>query len=396
MICSVFKPSRKKNGKRIRQRLYWGQYRMDGQLKITRVALKTPDKQVAEERLRNLVVDEQKVTAGLIAPGPMRATASQSLIELGELYASGLEELGRDDHYVKISGDRIRRLSLECGWKQLRDVTAISFQQWRARQTTSPKTINDYLATLRSFFRWLMRENRATFDPLLNVERVEERGRQVRPRRAFKIDEVTRLLQTAPLERRRFYLVAYYTGLRRSELQALQWGDVHMDEDKPYILARAATTKNRQDARLWIRPEVQETLRAMRPKDVATNQPVFGAVMDVEGGHKLRRFQRDLKAAGILYKDAQGRIADFHALSRVTPNTHMGQLGVGERVRQEFMRHSDLRLTSAVYTDIEQLPTKAAIMLLPSFSADDAQGDAQTSGTTGHSASAAVAEDWAI
>ncbi len=244
MICSVFKPSRKKNGKRIRQRLYWGQYRMDGQVKVTRVPLATPDKQVAEERLRKLVVDEQKVATGLIAPGLMRDTASQSLIELGELYASSLEELGRADHYVKITGDRIRRLAKECKWLHLRDVNAASFLQWRTSQTTSPRTSNNYLATLRGFFRWLMRKERATFDPLQHVERVEERGRQVRSRRAFTVEEVKLLLQVAPIDRRRFYLTAYYTGLRRNELQSLQWGDLHLDDERPYIHARAATTKN--------------------------------------------------------------------------------------------------------------------------------------------------------
>lgn len=35
------------------------------------------------------------------------------------------------------------------------------------------------------------------------------------------------------------------------------------------------------------------------------------------------------------------------------------------------MRHSDLRLTSAVYTDVAQLPTVGAIQALPSFSAGD-------------------------
>jgi integrase len=183
-------------------------------------------------------------------------------------------------------------------------------------------------------------------------------------------------------------------------LEELQWGDIHLDEEKPYILARAATTKNRQDARLSIRPELLDTLRAMRPEHARENGLVFGMVLDVEGGHKLRRFRHDLKAAGIAYKDDQGRVADFHALSRVTPNTHMGQQGVGERVRQEFMRHSDLRLTSAVYTDVDQLPIRQAIMSLPHFVADGAQRcaqrGAQNADATGHDTTCPTVPDWAI
>lgn len=266
MICNVFRQSRKVKGKRVYQRLWWGQYRLEEDKTIKRVPLHTPDKQVAREKLNKIVRQVQLEREGLVAPAPMRKASSMTVTELGELYASELDELGRDDHYVKISGDRIRRLSKECGWKHLRDVTATSFQQWRARQKTSPKTVNDYLATLRSFFRWMMKRGMVSFDPSAPVERVEERGRQVRLRRAFTVEEVNRLLQVAPIERRRFYLTAYYTGLRRSELENLQWGDVHMDEGKPYIGARAATTKNKQDARLPIRPELLEVLRAMRPE----------------------------------------------------------------------------------------------------------------------------------
>ncbi len=387
MICSLFRPTRKKDGRSVRSRLWWGQYRLDGDAAITRVSLGTPDKQVAKERLNNLVKRIQQEREGLIAPGPMREAGGKSLATLAELYTADLDSLGRDGHYLSDALGRIRKLAKECGWKQLRDVTPASFQAWRSKQSLSARTLNHHLATMRSFFGWLIRQKMATFDPLQDVERVDERGRRVRLRRAFTADEVRKLLGAAPVERRRFYLAAYYTGLRRSELEKLQWGDVHLDDEKPFIVARAATTKNRQDAKLWLRPELLATLRAMRPADAAADQLVFGCVVDIQGGHKLRRFRRDLEAAGIAFKDAQGRTADLHALARMTPNTHMGQLGVGERVRQEFMRHSDLRLTSAVYTDVAQLPTVGAIQALPSFSAGDdqkcthkdAQRDAQKS-----------------
>lgn len=383
MICSVFKPARKKDGKSVRRRLWWGQYKLDGDEALTRVSLQTADKQVAKERLSKIVRTIQQEREGMIAPGPMREAGSLTVTALAERYTASLDVLGRDDHYVKIIGDRIGLLARECGWKQLRDVTPASFQAWRARQAKSAKTLNHYLATMRSFFTWLIRQSMATFDPLRNVERIDERGRLVRQRRALTVDELERLLKAAPEDRRRYYLCAYYTGLRRSELDALQWGDVRMDDDKPHIVARAATTKNRQEAKLWIRPELQEILNAMRPAAAEADQPVFVAVLDVAGGHKIRRFQRDLNSAGIPYRDAQGRTADFHALSRMTPNTHMGQMGIGERVRQEFMRHSDLRLTSAVYTDAGQLPTAGAIRALPGFSADGSKTCAQTGAQRG-------------
>jgi len=41
-------------------------------------------------------------------------------------------------------------------------------------------------------------------------------------------------------------MLASFTGLRRGEMRRLMWDDVHLDEERPYILARVATTKNKK------------------------------------------------------------------------------------------------------------------------------------------------------
>ena len=64
----------------------------------------------------------------------------------------------------------------------------------------------------------------------------------------------------------------------------------------------------------------------------------------------VKTLKADLKAAGIPFKDEQGRQVDFHAL-RMTADTMLGIAGVPARVRQLFMRHSDIRLTLQTYDD---------------------------------------------
>jgi len=80
----------------------------------------------------------------------------------------------------------------------------------------------------------------------------------------------------------------------------------------------------------------------------------------------IETFRNDLERAGIPYKDAQGRFADFHSL-RVTFCTNLQKAGVPQRVAQEIMRHSDLKLTAKVYTDTASLHTWSAIEKLPSI-----------------------------
>ena len=74
----------------------------------------------------------------------------------------------------------------------------------------------------------------------------------------------------------------------------------------------------------------------------------------------------DLKAAGIERIDSSGRKIDFHAL-RHTFCTLLMSSGVPVRVVQEMMRHSEMRLTTKIYTDAVGLPTVAGINKLPSM-----------------------------
>ena len=60
MINYVFRPKRKVQGRKKTARLYTGRYRLDGEVRITEVALKTTDKQVAQTRLDDLVGEKER------------------------------------------------------------------------------------------------------------------------------------------------------------------------------------------------------------------------------------------------------------------------------------------------------------------------------------------------
>src|SRR5208283_1468124 len=74
------------------------------------------------------------------------------------------------------------------------------------------------------------------------------------------------------------------------------------------------------------------------------------------------------EANGIPYRDELGRYGDFHAL-RYTWATFLQCNGVAQRFAMKLMRHSDIKLTSKVYTDEMQLPIYDAIKNLPRLDA---------------------------
>ena len=79
MIQHVFKPKRRINGKLKISRLYYGKYRLPGDRKINVVALAVSDKQVAQEKLKQIVSEQERETVGLIAPKKIRDSGQKAL-----------------------------------------------------------------------------------------------------------------------------------------------------------------------------------------------------------------------------------------------------------------------------------------------------------------------------
>ena len=174
-------------------------------------------------------------------------------------YLADLRALNRDVQYVNELENRIRKLILDCGWKLLRDITADSFQTWRAKKNRSPKTLNEYLGSISSFLSWMEKHERIAKNPLKHVQKVQTNGKQVRPRRAFTDDEMRRLVSVAG-PRKVLYLTAALTGLRRSELAELERDDIHCETAKPFINVRASTTKNHKQAVIALHPDVKDEI----------------------------------------------------------------------------------------------------------------------------------------
>jgi integrase len=141
--------------------------------------------------------------------------------------------------------------------------------------------------------------------------------------------------------------MAVLTGLRRGELAALRVAFLRLDyKPFPSLELSGEFTKNGKVAKLLLVPALAEELRYwIADTNKQTNDLLFTV------SSKLNNiFRRDLKAAGIAYKDDRGRYADFHSL-RHAANTMLGMAGIPSKLRQLFMRHSDIRLTTATYDD---------------------------------------------
>ena len=358
MIFHVYKKKRTKNGKAVTDRCYRGRYRLDGDYAITELSLETADKQVAEQKLREIVKEKEMERSGLIAPKLERDSAVKPLDAHLEDFVADLKIKGRAERYWKSVDSNVQRLCRECGWKTVKDVSADDFLKWRSKQTLAPKTLNEYLNAANVFLNWLVKHGRTGGQPLKHVEKVDVRGKQQK-RRAITDEEFLRLLKVSE-DYRLLYITAIFTGLRLGELSGLVWSNVKLEDKRPHIHVPAHLTKNRQQAIVPLHPMlVKEFLRE------SANQ----GRMDYLFPHYCnpdRRFQRHRKEAGIESIDETGRKLDFHSF-RYTFATKLARQGVSQRLTQELMRHSDPRLTANLYTDVSHLPTFEAVQNLEWF-----------------------------
>ena len=351
MICYVYK--------RKGRRTWRGRYKLAGQERITEVPLDIADRQAAEQKLLNIVRDLEREAAGIIPPKSLRDAAQRDLADHLQDFVADLEAQRCSVKHVNNIRYRVSTLIQECVWRWPSNVTSDSFVTWRAKQTHAAKTLNDYLGAARVLVNWMKDKKRVLENPLAGVAEIDTRGRETRKRRALTVAEMVRLIAVAG-PRRAVYLMAAHTGLRRSELGALIWAFLKLDAHPPHLHLPGEFTKNGEAAVLPLHPDVVTVLRERKAAGADDNDPVFPRMPRIE------RFCRDLKKAGIPYFDAQGRVADFHAL-RKTFDTHLQLNGALPRVTMELMRHSDMRLTMKTYTDSALLPVAEAVNALPSY-----------------------------
>ena len=356
----VFQQKRTRNGKVVKSRTWYGEYRLDGDPKPTRLSLHTSDKRVAEKKLAEIVQQAERERANIALPKTLVDAASKPVAEHIEDYLADLRSTGRTKEYVRQVSARLERLRRDLGWKILNDMTPESFIAWRDRQKTSPRTKNHFHDAVRGFANWLNDHERIETNRFLRVKRAQIPRGSRGNHRSFSDDEVRRLVAVAPPPRATAYLLAVTTGLRHADLRRLAWPDIRLGARPPHIYLPGDSAKNKRSATLPLTAEAVALLEDLSPGPHASGR-VFR-----RGMPSHHTFNADLQAAGIPKTDHLGRSASFHTLRR-TLVTMLHNAGVDRRTAMEINRHTSSHLTDIIYTDAEALPKSEAIRKLPNF-----------------------------
>lgn len=255
----------------------------------------------------------------------------------------------------------------------------------------SVRTSNFSLGAVKQFCRWLVQNRRMSDNPLAHVSMNNAKGDRRHGRRKLTLAELHRLIAAASgsddayrglcgTDRAMLYRLACLSGFRVSELASLTPTAFDLGNDPPTVTLAGENAKNGQTA---VQPLPHDVARALqtylagKPHDA----PVWPGTWTKRAATMIRR---DLHAASIAYvvDGPDGPMhADFHGL-RHSYIALLDQCGATLKEAMQLARHSDPKLTAAVYGRAQLHDLGAAVNRLPSLFPGDSS-EAQILRATG-------------
>jgi len=354
---------------------YYVEYR-DGDGVLRRVR-GFADKESTKQLEAKLQRDAARQQAGL--SDRFEAHRGRPLSEHVDDFEKHLKARDNTEGYVKMKISRVRRVIEGCGFRCVGDLSGSRVQQWladhRGPKKMSARTSNFYLTTIKSFSRWLWQDRRIAEDPLAHLSGVNVNTDKRHERRALTNEEFGKLIAAtrkgepfrglSGADRALLYLTAANTGLRRNELVSLSPSSFDFEATPATVTVDASYSKHRRTDVLPLRKDLasmlNEWLRGRRKSERCWPGTWWerAAIM----------LRKDLKAAGIPYKDVAGRYVDFHALRHFFC-TNLARSGVHPNVAKTLARHSTIELTMDRYGHVELEEMSAALGRLPELAGD--------------------------
>ena len=132
---------------------------------------------------------------------------AKSLLAHVDDWKAALLAKGNTEKHANLSATRVRRIVNGCKLVTLGDVSASRVQTFLAglredrkddagkiHRGSSAASFNYHLRDCRSFFRWMIRDGRATVNPLEHLQGVNVKTDRRHDRRALSHDELRELL----------------------------------------------------------------------------------------------------------------------------------------------------------------------------------------------------------
>ncbi|UHD14304.1 tyrosine recombinase XerC [Thiocapsa bogorovii] len=220
---------------------------------------------------------------------------------------------------------------------------------WRHRRGASGKTLQRELSSLRSLYRWLLREGLAGSNPAVGVRAPKSPRRLPATLDADQLgslldhpadDDLLTIRDQAMIE------LFYSSGLRLAELVSVNVGDIDMAEGELGVLGKGSKTR-----RVPVGSKAREAVQRwmlVRANLAAAEEP---ALFVSSRGTRINPRTVELRIAR--WAREHGATRDLHPhLLRHSFATHLLESSGDLRAVQELLGHADIG-TTQIYTHLD-------------------------------------------
>jgi integrase len=244
------------------------------------------------------------------------------------------------------------------------EVSTFDLQSYRrklAKDSKAPRTINNYIGTVKAMYRWALDNELITGTPRLRAVKSIRVRKQSRP--TFTPSQIQALLRNAAPQMKAMIWLGLNCGFGCTDCGKLQWEDLDLQNGR----VRLARSKTGVDRNLPLWPEAIKALKEL----TISGELVFYTrkgnpwvttkrVIDENGRVKYTRtdnvtqeFSKLMKNAGIRMEEGVG----FYTLRR-TAATLTARSGDPFAV-QQLLGHADLRMATTYVQDVSEQTDRA-------------------------------------
>jgi integrase len=263
-------------------------------------------------------------------------------------------------------------------WGEVRldQLKTVAVEQWLRSLTMAPATKAKIRNIMSAVFAHGRRYDMIPTNP---IQGVRCSAKRLKEPDVLTPEEFDALQRELPLRERVMVLLAGTTGLRRSELIALQWQDIDFNSlevriKKSCVRGQIGETKTAASAKpIPLHPIMEQAFKEWKkatlypdPDDLLFPSIRANGKIPVWPDMVLRKVIRPAaERAGI-----KGKVVGWHTF-RHSLGTNLRSLGIDVKTAQELLRHANSRITLDIYTQAVSSQKREAIakvvqMLLPS------------------------------
>jgi len=359
----------------------------------------TTDKRTAERILAERVKHTALKRQGVVDPTENRL-AQEARKPLADHIAEYVRHSERSDQARESVEAKRRHLQrvVDAGASRLKDLTPEVIEdamEALRNEGRSCRTANHLRDLAAGFASWCVKTGRLASNRIRNVPRLDERNDRRRVRRPLSEAELAALLKVGEERGRKlWYMMAALAGLRKGDLQRIQWKNIDFEEKTisipdgkakrtdviPLHTQLAAELKSEHEKRRphpntkvfphSVNNETQrkDFYRAGLARKEAVTDEAGNPVKTGKGRRRQQKFR-------YVCEDDQGRVIDLHAL-RTTLGTNLARCGVPPQLAQKIMRHSDYRTTQQHYTVLGLDDTSRAMEKVPGVNTPEGKSGA--------------------